>query len=213
MLIIIGDDITGYTLQGYKNGDYAKGNELDGVSATVTRQTRTLSDVLGEVVDNYFNYTNLHSCDDYRDLFISALSELMVKYGPHSDSVIDRYSTGMIDDMISDTLHLKRVFYLKFKATVPANGSINITAKMNKEPYFDYASSGSDSEGVQGYDIVTKLGSNLHFDTLTAELASADKIDIVRQNYGFNLSKRITKVKIDPDDEHKYLEIKDKKKE
>ena len=56
--------------------------------------------------------------------------------------------------------------------------------------------------------MVTRLGSNLHFSGLTAELVNTKLINIVRQNFAFDPSAGITKVTLDPFVEHYYLEIK-----
>jgi len=208
MLIVIGEDISDYALQGYKNGACEKGNELEGVSATVTRNERVLSDVLGDLIDHFFEqYGDGNSLAVSREMFLGAVSEFLVQYGLLSESVRDRYKYGMMEDIISETNNLKRVFYLKFEVTIPAGGSVTVTAGMHKMPSYDFACSGSDNIGIQGYDMVTRLGSNLYFEALTAELTSTDCIEIVRQNYGFNLTQGITKVKLDPAVEHYYLEI------
>ncbi|HCS73051.1 MAG TPA: hypothetical protein DIW17_04160 [Clostridiales bacterium] len=57
------------------------------------------------------------------------------------------------------------------------------------------------------HDIVTRLGSNLNINKLTAELTSVEQIEIVRQNYGFDLGQGINKVELDLAEEHYYLEI------
>ncbi len=208
LLIIIGDDITDYVLQGYKNGACEKGNELAGVSATVTREVRVLSDVLSELINNFLDqYNSEREIAVSKEMFVGAVSEFMVQYGLLSESVRDRYQYGMIEDIISETKNLQRVFYMEFEVTIPAGGVIIVTADMHKEPSYDFACSGSDNKGIQGYDMVTRLGSNLHFGELTAELTSTNRIEIIRQNYGFNLPQGINKVALDLAGEHYYLEI------
>lgn len=208
VLIVVGDDITDYTLQGYKNGACEEGNELEGVSATVTRKERVLSDVLGELIDHYFDkYDDGDSFAVSQEMFLSAVSEFMVQCGVLSESVRDRYQYGMIEDVISETNNQNRVFYLMFEVTIPAGGSVPVTTEMRKKPSYDFACSGSDNKGIQGYDMVTQLGSNLSFYTVTAELTSTDHIQIVRQNYGFSLPQGVTKVELDPLEEHYYMEI------
>jgi len=208
LLIVIGDDITDYTLQGYKNGACERGNELEGVSATVTRQERVLSDVISELIDHFFDEHDYgNSLDVSKEMFLGAVSEFMVQYGLLSEPVLDRYQYAMMEEIISEVYNRKRVFYLKFEVEIPAGGSASVTAGMHKNPSFDFVCSGSDNEGIQGYDMVTRLGSNLLFDALTAELTSTDRIEIVRQNYGFNLLQGITRVELDPAEEHYFLEI------
>ncbi|TYQ16764.1 UNVERIFIED_CONTAM: hypothetical protein Cloal_3335 [Acetivibrio alkalicellulosi] len=212
MLIVIGDDILDYTLQGYKNGACKVENELEGVSATVTRKERVLYDVMGELIDsfndNFFNqygYENTLAVSN--EMFLGATSEFMVHYGLISKSARDRYKYGMLEDILSETKNLRRVFYLEFEVMIPAGGSVLVTADMYKNPSYDFNFAGSNNKGIQSYDMVTQLGSNLYFDALTAELTSHDHIVIVGQNYGFNLGKGISKVELDPTQEHYYLEI------
>lgn len=208
MLILMGDDITDYSLQGYKNGGCEQGNELEGVSTSITRTQRVLSDVMGELIADFFaQYGGGNSLVVPQEMFLGAVSEFMYQYGPLSESVRDRYQYGMLEDIIQETRSLQRVFYLEFAITVPAGNSVSVTANMHKKPSHDFACSGSDKVGVQGYDMVTRLGSNLHFEALAAELTSTDGIEIVRQNFGFNLTQGITKVELDPTKEHYYLEI------
>jgi hypothetical protein len=208
LLIVLGDDIGDYTLQGYKDGGCEEGNELDGVSVTVTRSEQILSDVILKLIDDFFKQFD----DDNKpavsqEMFLGAVSEFFYQYGLLSESVRDRYQYGMLEDILSETDTLQRVFYLEFHVTIPAEGSVPVTADLHKDPSYDFACSGSNNEGIQGYDMVTHLGSNLFFNKLTAELISTENIDIVRQNCGFDLSQGITKVELDPDLEHYYLEI------
>jgi len=58
--------------------------------------------------------------------------------------------------------------------------------------------------------MVTRLGSNLQFHNLTAQLTSVDYIEIIRQNFGFDIAQGITKVMLDPETEHYYLDIRTK---
>ena len=206
-LILLGEDISDYSLEGYKNGATEKGNELDGVSARITREEEVLSNIMKKLIDSHLAHfdENLHSVS--KEMFLGALSEFMYKYGLLSDSVRDRYQYGVIDDLINETRILQRVFYLEFEITIPAKGETTIIADMHKAPSHDFACSGSDKVNIQGYDMVTRLGSNLNFNKQSAELISSDQIEIVRENFGFDLSKGITKVELDPSNEHYYLEI------
>lgn len=213
LLIVIGDDINNYTLQGYKNGACEAGNELAGVSTTITRSEQVLSDVMSGLIDDFFKQygaDNLLSVP--REMFLGAVSEFIYQYGLLSESVCDRYQYGMLEDVISETNVLQRVFYLEFPITIPAGKSMPITVDLHKKPSYDFACSNSKNKGIQGYDMVTHLRSNLGFDKLTAELTSTEHIEIVRQNYGFDLSKGVTKVELDTAIEHYYLEVRPVKK-
>lgn len=209
LLIVLGDDITNYSLQGYKNGATENGNELDGVSVTVTRSQEILSDVMGRLIDDFFTKYGDGTMQTVSDeMFLGAVSEFLYQYALLSDSTSDRYQYGMLEDIISETKNLKRVFYLEFPVTIPAGETVSVAASMHKEPSFDFGCSGSKNVGIQSYDMVTRLGSNLHFETVTAEITNIEDIEIIRQNFGFDHSAGITKVTLDPFIEHYYLEIK-----
>ncbi len=207
-LVVIGDDIGEYTLQGYKNGATEKGNELDDVSVTITRTKRVMSEVLDSIIKNFLSmYGGDQGLAVSEELFLGAVSEFMLKYGALSDAVRDRYKFGMLEDMIIETKNLDRVFYLEFPVTIPAGGDASIIASLHKQPSYDFHGAGSDNVGIQGYDMVSRLGSNLDFETVAAEVTSIENIEIVRQNFGFDLSSGITEVNLDPAIEHYYLEI------
>ena len=117
----------------------------------------------------------------------------------------------MLEDIVGETNIHPRVFYLAADVTVPAGGSITIAADMVKAPSFDYICSGSGNEGLTGYDMVTRLGTNIEFDSLSASLMNAGAIEIVRQNYGFDIDAGVSTVELDTAVDHYYLEIRQRK--
>lgn len=214
LLVVLGEDIGDYTLAGYENGGCER--EIDGVSCTVTRRETTLDAVLDELCRYYYNdYAGWqYGMEDSAveavpyPLFRRAVAELMAQYGVLSgDGMMDRYAEGRLDDMVSEAMSHERVLYLAVPVTVPAGGAVDITFKLWKEPSFDYGCSGSENVGLQGYDMVTKLGSTLDFTAQTAVLANTDSIELVRQNLGFDLENGIAEVPLDQAREHYYLEI------
>ena len=101
----------------------------------------------------------------------------------------------------------ERVLYLSFPVTVPAGGSVTVSASLWKAPSYDFGCSGSENVGLQGYDLATALGSSLTFTAQTAALANAADIEIVRQNLGFDLESGVTEVPLDLAEPRYYLEI------
>ena len=219
MLVVLGDDIGDYVLQGYKDGGCDRGEELEGFDCTVTRRETTLDEVLDLLCEEYLE-TYAGWQYDMKDgevsavpfaLFRRAVGELMVQYGPVSEAVKDRYADGRLDDIISEAMSQERVLYLAVPVTVPAESKVNITFSLWKEPSFDFGCSGSENVGLQGYDFVTRLGSDLTFTEQRAALENTDGIQIQRQNFGFDLEKGVTEVTLDWKMEHYYLEIRPKK--
>ena len=107
-----------------------------------------------------------------------------------------------------DAYALDRIFYLEAQVTIPAGGSVTLTAEMTKEGSYDFYCAHTKNRDVYGYDTVTRLGSNLTCTGQTAVLEDRGQIEIVRQNFGFDLENGVNEVALDPDQEHYYLEVK-----
>ena len=79
---------------------------------------------------------------------------------------------------------------------------------MRKAASFDFYCAHTGNQKVKGYDLVTRLGSTLTFTGQSATLLDRGLIEIVRQNFGFDLDSGIKTVELDPAAEHYYLEVK-----
>ena len=85
---------------------------------------------------------------------------------------------------------------------------MTLSAQMTKPASFDHYCAHTENQGVNGYDLVTRLGSTLTFTGQTAALLDRGQIEIVRQNFGFDLEAGVKTVELDMDTEHYYLEVK-----
>lgn len=215
VLAVLGQDIGSYTLQGYQDGGCDAGEEIDGVSCTVTRSETTMDALLdrlcrayvaqyaqGRAVDqdNAFDAVSFH-------MYRGAVAELLTQYGLLSPAPADRYGDGRLDDILSETLSHSRVLYLAFPVTVPAGGSATVQCTLWKPPSYDFECSGSEHAGLQGYDLVTHLGSTLEFTRRSAALVNLAGMEITGQNFGFDPAKGIAAVDLDPEREHYFLEL------
>ena len=150
---------------------------------------------------------------DIRPLEVLILNNMPVKQDTElqllralSNTPRDRYADGRLDDILYEVLIHQRVLYLQFSVTVPAGGSVTVDCTLWKEPSYDFHCSGSENAGLQGYDLVTRLGSSLDFTRQTAALENTEGIEIVRQNLGFDLENGVTSVELSTE-EHYYLEV------
>lgn len=215
LLVVLGQDIGAYTLQGYEDGGCDPGEELPGVSCTVTRYETTLDAVLADLCEAFLNTYTQQQTENRgttpsvdAELFLDKVTELLRQYGfLAGDAMADRYSDGRLGESISETLHQERVLYWTFPVTLPAGAGVEVAVTLEKEPSFDYGCSGSDCVGLQGYDLVTHLGSSLEFTVQTAALTHTESIELADQNFGFDLEAGITEVTLDPDRDHYYLEL------
>ncbi|WP_295752338.1 hypothetical protein [uncultured Oscillibacter sp.] len=214
MLVVLGEDIGDYTLQGYQDGGCDPGKEIGGVSCTVTRSETTLDAVLDRLCRFYQERYGLSRGDRENafdavpfEIYRGAAAELLAGYGAVSGAPADRYGDGRLDEILSETLSHDRVLYLSFPVTVPAGGSAEAACVLWKEPSYDFGCSGSENVGLQGYDLTTRLGSSLEFTRQRAALVNAEHVEITGQDYGFDLENGVSSVELDLERECYYLEI------
>ena len=208
-ILLVGDDLAEYTLQGYSDGGCDKGEEMD-ITADVTRYETTLDAFLREQVE----FTPQPDSEDAtiadcltREEYFSCIADMFWSYSQLGQTPMDRYDFGMLEDYTYGAPTMSRVMYVSFTATIPAGESLEISAAMRKDASFDYYGHGRGSTDCHGYDLVTQLGTDLTFSEQTASLRNTDSITILSQNFGFDLEKGITKVTLDPEVPHYWLEI------
>lgn len=187
VLVVLGEDISSYTLQGYSNG--ACETAIDGVTCTVTRQETTLEDVLQELcrteLAQYTDQTQWPELSQLPlELHVKAAAELLTEYGPLSDAPMDRYTDGRLDDLLNEALFMDRVLYLAVPVTIPAGGSTELSVTFWKEPSYDFAGSGTEREGLQDFGVLTTAGSNLDFSSQTAALVNGSGVEIWEDDFG-----------------------------
>ena len=210
-LIVIGDDVQNMTSQGYVTGGWDTKNEVES-GVTITRTESDLESALREAA--LFYYGELTDVQNYVEadpeygfeMYYGLLKEHLVAYGVLSEKEIDRYASGWIEEL--DIVGVDRVFWLEAEITIPAGESVTLTAAFEKEPSFDFTCADTANKGISGYDMVTALGSNLIFTQQTACLEDRGQIEIVRQNFGFDLENGIKEVTLDLTVPHYYLEVK-----
>lgn len=209
-LIVLGDDIGEYALKAYVDGACEK--EMENAGGRVTRYETTLGDVFATAAKQYLSVygyavyeenTNILSTIPKED-FIGLAAELLFDHGILADDPAMRYDQGMLEDMFSESRHMGRVMYLTFDVVLPAGGSVEVTAEMVKNASIDFIGDGKDRNG---YDMVTRLGSSLIFTSQTASVSNTEDIEILSQDFGFDLEKGVDKVALDPAKEHYYLEV------
>ena len=209
-LIILGDDIKNLETEAYVTGGWDTEAKLDDFGVTIDRYESDLDAILRQVTSRQWEKMQDWDGDmtaagyeTYHGLFC----DYLLSYGVLAeDGGVARYDTGWLEEL--DVAGVDRVCYLKAEVTIPAGESVTLSAQMTKPANFDYACAHTENQGVNGYDMVTRLGSTLAFTGQTATLEDRDQIEIVRQNFGFDLEQGVKTVDLDMDTEHYYLEVK-----
>ena len=205
LLIVVGGQLEDYTLQGYRDGGCDPGEELAGVTATVTQYQSTLGEVLDALcqapdtlAQKYGEEIDLMSLP--RETFFDALCKSLGTSIP-SDMT-------MLEDVFSWCSVQERIFYAEATLIIPAGESVTVEAAFTKEGSYDFTCAHTENRGIYGYDLLTQLGSTLSCTQQTATLEDQGFIQIVRQNFGFDLEAGVNTVTLDPASEHYYLEVK-----
>lgn len=205
LLIVVGDPLEEYTLQGYRDGGCDPGEELAGVTATVTQYQATLGEVLDALCQGP---------DTLDQKYGKPMGVLALPRAVFFDTLCKSLGTSipsnmtMLEDVFSWCNIQERIFYAEATLTIPAGESVTVEAAFTKEGSYDFTCAHTENRGIYGYDLLTQLGSTLSCTQQTATLEDRGFIQIVRQNFGFDLENGINTVTLDPAEEHYYLEVK-----
>lgn len=215
MLILLGEDIDEYHVQGYENGGCKSGEEIEGAKASVNRYETTLKEILRTITSAYYEVRLKTMTDDEaamqladnisEELFYGELCRMLKQYSIIGTETKERYQSGMLEEMLNDTENYKRFFYDAFEITIPAGEDVFVDVEFRKRGSFDFGGTGSRNIGVTGYDLVTQLGSTLNFKKQSLILTNDKGIEIVKQNLGIDPAQH--HVKLDLNVEHYYLEV------
>lgn len=208
-LIVLGEDLQNLQLQGYKTMNLAQGNEME-ISARITRRVADLDATLRALLDDFFVQLS-----DIRPIpgeisfeqHYQAAVELLLSYGLLSDDPKERYMLGWLADAFSEAGSHDRVMYLTEEIEIPAGSTAEISAEMTKKGSYDFYCRHKRDRNIEGYELLTKMGSNLNFQEQTASIKDNGLIEIVRQNFGFDLEQGIRSVPLDLSEDHYFLEI------
>ena len=212
-MIVLGEDIGDYTLKAYTNGGCD--TELEGAGCTIVRYESTLDEILGrlykEYADEYIGYSSEKS-DDSKNIFnsisdeynLGLLAELMGSYGLISDAPVNRYSDGSFEMIAQDALVMNRLMCRSFTVDIPANGEVTVSMQMKKQASINLM---NDNTMIDGYDMVTSLGSNLEIKSTKVSLSDIEPVDIPEQDFGFDIVNGKTSVDISTENDHYSMKV------
>lgn len=171
LLIAVGEDLTDLSVSS------------EGVE--VRRYASNLEDALRAYAEEELSwYDGRDGGADFETAF--GLYKLwLVTDGPLGESPAQRYDTGNLNCHDMSAFH--RVFYAEARVTVPAGGSVAVTAVLRRGAHFSYFPDRRHRDCYE-YELTTHLGSNLNWTAQTAALEDRGLIEIVRQNFGFDIA-------------------------
>ena len=199
LLAVLGQDLSGYAMQGYTDGSCEQGKELDALEGTAARTEMTLADFLRQTAAAQLG-TDASSAAV--DRLAAAAAELLTGYGVCSATPAERYSVGMLDSLLQDAYVMQRICYAAADVTIPTGGTVCIEVISRKPHSFDFF--GFYDNAVDGYGIMT-TESILTLKNQTARLDTHGLVTIYGQNFGF--AEQGSAVPLSAETEYYYLNL------
>ncbi|MBQ8319074.1 MAG: hypothetical protein IJX85_12135 [Lachnospiraceae bacterium] len=214
MLIFVDEapeNITAFN--GYLNEDNWEYVPNDEISVESNVYECSYKELATELANTKLEGTQYASDEEYKELFLDKLLIMLsdsVTYRKNSDDLdTEYYMIGPNNDLawfVYEAWRPYGFYLLQDTITVGAGESITIgfnydrIGKYWEEPEEKY-------KGIFGYDNIPNLGTNITFTGQSAAIADNGNIEIVEQNYGFDLANNIRQVELKLDAESYYMYI------
>ncbi len=206
----VGGTLAGLEFGGNNGYNISAASAIDGVAYQLETYETTLGDAIQQFAQNY-DFWSIESHDAYPNaggltperLVDGAIKRIhTVEYSGASEQI------RSIDDLFYEVITEPRMMYLVFPVELEAGRSVTVEAAYIQAPSLDISGPKNYREG---YELATKLGSDLHFVELTSSLSNTARIELGKQNFGFDLNRGITEVDLDLQVDCYYLEVKPKR--
>lgn len=189
-IVAVGEEPGALTIEGFTAVAEDRAQPME-AGAAVTRREVDLEEYLRSLaLERYGAYDGQEGRPDFETVY-GQFKLWLVTDGPLAREPKERYRDGNLN--FGEVASVDRVLWLEAEITVPAGESVTLTAELKKTGSSDpFRSRGS--VGGAEYELATRLGSNLAFTNQTATLEDRGKIEIICQNFGFDLKKGVKTV-------------------
>ncbi|MBR1831315.1 MAG: hypothetical protein IJ784_02655 [Ruminiclostridium sp.] len=195
-IVVRGGDINNLNLRGYymdrsKNWERV---ETDEITYNVERYETSYGEILpklimSEVMHNenmrHVKYAYEQGALTEKAICDAAL-KYMQKYGMLSGRPIERYEWGAGFEEVSDAVCAERIMYAAFDVTIPAGGSVTVSAEQKRYADMDISYSDDGRVNSYGIELFTSVGSTLDLISQTVTAEGMEDTRITEQNVGFD---------------------------
>lgn len=193
-----------------ENWDYVPVEEI---SIETNVYECTFKELASELIDTELKGTAYADDEAYKALFLDKLmimisdSVAFRNSGADSETAYYLLSSCDLDLMLEEAANPFGFYLLEDTVTVPAGQSITIRFEYDRigkyweEPEEMY-------KGIFGYDNCPNLGTNIIFTSQSTAITDNGDIEIVDQNYGFDLENNVREVELELDAERYYMYVK-----
>lgn len=206
-IIVRGGDIKDLKLRGYymdRSKNYER-TETDEVTYKVERYETTYGEILPDLImsevmhnDNmrHVKYAYEQGALTEKTICDAAL-KFMQKYGMLAENPIERYEWWGSFDELFDAVCVERIIYAQFDVTIPAGGSITVSAEQKRYADMDFDRINDGNVSNYGLVFFTSLGSTLDIVSQTVTAEGIENTRITDQNVGFDTESGLLSVETD----------------
>ena len=205
-----GGELKNLTFGGNRDYNLKEESIIDGVTYKMETYETTLGAILTRFAEVY-DFWAIEGNDYYPNPGLVTPEILMdgaIKRMSNPDWVAGTEGVRMISGVFHEVVTEIRMMYLVFRVELAPGASVTVEAAYIQEPSYDIS---GPKEYREGYELATRLGSDLNFTALTSGLTNTGSIELGEQNFGFDLEKGVTAVTLDLNVERYYLEVSPKK--
>ena len=218
-LIVLGEGLKSYDVSLTDvNGEI---NHLNASKAAVTTHENTMPffDALTAASAQYYDSIRQDDAEGQAEKLISLLSDdaaimlfttAVLKSGSlQTQGDATDYQVIELESVYSSVFSSKHLFCVEFSLELQSDETVRILASMKKNASRNRQpeTGQKGSYEIDGYDLVPCLGSAIHFPTQKAVVKNTEQIEIIEQNFGFDLNNQITEVALDLTIEYYYMKI------
>lgn len=167
-IIVIDGELSEMSIQGYRNGGCRDGDEIDGIFGRIEKTDLTLEDIIRDYAENN---GAINSTDE---LLIDKVAEQLWDMGVLSERH-EGFTGGFLGDIVGTVYSLPRLMYRVFWVTVPAGGSVNVTAVSESEASRLYD---ENDKRYFTFELAPTLGSGFAFTSQTAYIPDTGGADV-----------------------------------
>ena len=206
-IVVRGGDINNLNLRGYymdrsKNWERVETDEI-------TYKTECYETNYGEILPKLIMSEVMHN-ENMRHVkyayeqgaltekaICDAALKYMQKYGMVSGRPIERYEWGAGFEEVSDAVCAERIMYAAFDVTIPAGGSVTVSAEQKRYADMDISYSDDGRVNSYGIELFTSVGSTLDLVSQTVTAEGMENARITEQNIGFDTESGLFSVETD----------------
>lgn len=200
------DSILPLSLAEYSEGVTAERETTLDFSPYLTRQgpNGEAYDTSCLVTDNYILTNNTDS-----DISCIALYYISSASRTSEEGDVEIYVSGA--PVETRAYPEARMNYQSFELTIPARESVSVTVELTKDASYNDDGPTDDGGETDSFYLAAVFGSNLNFTSQSVTLEDRGIIEIMNQNFGFDIENGIKTVELDLNTERYYIEIVRKK--